>query len=85
MPDNRTARQPDSENWDKEGEMAEEKRCENIPAYRYTWPGKNEAVSCPEHAMQLAGIAQAIGLHLQLIPLQPNEIDGKQCAQMDDR
>jgi hypothetical protein len=40
--------------------------CGRFAAVRYTWPGKDEAYACIEHAQQLAGIANAMGLHLQM-------------------
>lgn len=43
--------------------------CGQHGAFRYTWPGKNESVCCVDHAQQLVGVAGAIGLHLQLIPI----------------
>lgn len=45
-------------------------QCELPPAFRFTWPGKDEAVICTIHAAQLANIAAAIDLYLQLIPLE---------------
>ncbi len=48
--------------------------CEESSVFRYTWPGKDEAGACPEHAEKLLGVAQAIGMHLQLIPLTIDEI-----------
>lgn len=58
-----------------------EQRCENPAAYRYTWPGKDEAVACVMHASGIATVAKAIGLHLQLIPLgfldEPRECTSK--------
>lgn len=43
--------------------------CEEIPAYRFTWPGKDEARCCPGCMLKLVGVARAIGLHLQMVPL----------------
>lgn len=57
-------------------------QCEMIPMFRYTWPGNDETYSCYAHAMQLVNISQAMGFHLQLIPLLPLEMEGKKCAQM---
>lgn len=45
------------------------KRCGEFAAFRYTWPGKDEAHICVDHAAQLMGVARAISLPLQLIPL----------------
>jgi len=51
----------------------EEKVCDQIAIFRYTWPGKDESFICLSHSKQLKGIAKAIGMHLQLIPLVNNE------------
>lgn len=56
-------------------------KCEMIPMFRYTWPGQGEAFSCYAHALQLSGIANAMGFYLQLIPLTPEEMEGKTCSQ----
>ena len=50
--------------------------------FRYTWPGRDEAYACVEHAKQLKNVAQALGFHLQMIPLT-GVIDDEeiQCAQ----
>ena len=45
------------------------KLCGEMAAFRYTWPGKNEAHICVDHAVQLMNVARAISLPLQLIPL----------------
>ena len=44
--------------------------CDKPAAYRYTWPGKDEKGTCEEHGLQLLALANAIGMHLQLIPLE---------------
>lgn len=46
-----------------------QKDCPNPPVYRFTWPGKPEQCICAEHAPKLRGLANAIGLPLQMIPL----------------
>lgn len=46
-----------------------QKDCPDPPALRFTWPGQDEAAICVVHAIQLNLIADAMGLHLQLIPL----------------
>lgn len=55
-------------------------KCSNPPMYRYTWPGKDEAAICVICAMRLANIANAIGLHLQLIALKPEEMIERKCS-----
>ncbi len=49
--------------------------CQNHAAFRFTWPGKDESVACVDHARQLASVANAIGLHLQLIPISYRATD----------
>jgi hypothetical protein len=41
--------------------------CDEPGAYRYTWPGKDEALICEGHVGKLRAIADAIGLHIQII------------------
>lgn len=48
-------------------------KCKEIPVFRYTWPGKDEAYICIEHAVQLKHIASAMGLYIQLVPLSAEE------------
>jgi len=43
--------------------------CKETPVYRYTYPGQDEKVICERHSKILMNIANAIGLHLQLIEL----------------
>ena len=43
--------------------------CDNPAKYRFTWPGNDEAVICEKCVNQLRGVASAMGLHLQIIPL----------------
>lgn len=45
------------------------KKCWMEGKYRYTWPGKDESFVCEAHAGQLKAVAEAMGLYLQLIPL----------------
>ena len=59
-----------------------EKHCENPALFRFTWPGKDEACICTEHAGQLQNVAQAMGMHLQLIVLTPEEIINSHCNQI---
>ena len=48
--------------------------CEAPANFRYTWPGKDEALICMEHAEKLKSIANAMGVHLQLIPFTSHDI-----------
>lgn len=43
--------------------------CESRAAYRYTWPGRDEAGVCVGHETGLRALAASMGLPLQLIPL----------------
>lgn len=43
--------------------------CENPAAFRFTWPGRDEAGICVQHEPKLRGISFAMGLHLQIIPI----------------
>ncbi len=45
--------------------------CKCPAAYRFTWPGDDEVGVCEDHAPKMRTIANAIGLHLQLIPILP--------------
>jgi hypothetical protein len=45
--------------------------CQEPTAFRYTWPGQDEAGVCAKHARMMQNVANAIGMHLQLIPLLP--------------
>lgn len=52
--------------------------CIRQPSYRYTWPGRDEAGICESHVGKLRSVAAAMGLPLQIIPLNacPAEIEG---------
>ena len=52
--------------------------CENKAAYRYTWPGLDEAFICDDHVGRLESVANAMGLNLQVIPFEDNE---QKCSQ----
>lgn len=45
--------------------------CENTGAFRYTWPGRDEDYVCEAHVGWLQRVAGAIGMHLQVLPLEP--------------
>lgn len=45
-------------------------KCEEPAAFRYTWPGRDESLICEEHVGKLRAVAAAMGLHLQLIPVE---------------
>lgn len=44
-----------------------QKGCDEPAVARYTWPGKDESGICSGHRPKLEGVAQAMGLHLQVI------------------
>lgn len=46
---------------------------------RYTWPGRDEAGICALHLATLAGIASAMGFHLQVIPVEGPPIGTIRC------
>ena len=43
--------------------------CGEVGAYRYTWPGQDEALICEHHVGIPRNIAKAIGMPLQIIEL----------------
>lgn len=43
--------------------------CEVPAAYRFTWPGRDEAGICAEHVGKLRSVADALGLPLQILAL----------------
>jgi hypothetical protein len=47
--------------------------CDSPPVFRFTWPGKDEARICAIHAVKLRGVANAMGLYVQLIQLTPED------------
>lgn len=55
------------------------KQCEAAAAYRYTWPGRDESFICETHSEKLRMVANAMGLPLQIIPLDSDATE--QCSQ----
>ncbi len=47
--------------------------CDGIGNFRYTWPGRDEAWVCVLCSARLQGIAAAISLHVQFIPLTADD------------
>lgn len=43
--------------------------CEAAATRRFTWPGRDEQLACEPCAARARGVAAAIGLHLQVLPL----------------
>lgn len=46
-----------------------EQKCGNKASHRFTWPGEDESFICGEHVPKLRAVADALGMHLQTIPL----------------
>lgn len=44
-------------------------KCGQKAVKRYTWPGRDESCICEQHLPRLVAIATAMGMYLQLIPL----------------
>ncbi len=51
-------------------------KCDSPPMFRFTWPGRDEAGICAIHAIRAKQVAEAMGLHLQMIQLTPDEMMG---------
>lgn len=58
--------------------------CDLPATFRFTWPGRDEAGICHAHAPKLRGVAEALGLHLQLIPLSQQADDSVEDPGNDD-
>lgn len=57
-------------------------QCSNEASFRFTWPGREESFICADHIGKLSAIADAMGLPLQIIPLDPLvERDREMCRQ----
>ena len=50
-------------------------QCKEKAVIRYTWPGKDEAVACIEHANGISALAKAMRLYLQMIPMTTVDIN----------
>lgn len=61
-----------------------QKGCALPGAYRFTWPGNDEATICEEHVGKLRGIASAMGMHLQVVPLEPDPAHPRAEAHSDE-
>ena len=59
-------------------------KCTKTAKYRYTWPGKDEAVCCGKHGSGIQAVSEAIGSHMQMIPLSENDLKiGLECTSQD--
>lgn len=56
-------------------------QCQNKASHRFTWPGKPESFICADHLPKLQGVAEAMGMPLQTIPLHESELEGEICRQ----
>ncbi len=57
-------------------------KCNEIATFRFTWPGRDESYACMPHARQILGAAEAMGFHLQMIPMGYHNLDEvKHCQQ----
>ena len=52
-----------------------QKNCEIEAIVKYTWPGRDQAGSCINHMARIQGVAEAMGLHIQFLPLDKEEQD----------
>jgi len=53
---------------EKDIKVCNQVNCDKPSDFIYTWPGKDAAGICEKHSKQILAVADAIGLHLQLIP-----------------
>lgn len=44
--------------------------CPQPAKFRFTWPGQKEKYICALHVVQLRGISAAMGLDLEVLPLE---------------
>jgi len=47
--------------------------CDNKCVGLYTWPGQNQSGICDNHLIKLKAVAQAMGMFLQIIPMDDND------------
>lgn len=47
--------------------------CKEPASYKFTWPGHDEKGICENHVKRLRGVASAMGLYVQIIPLEKND------------
>ncbi len=43
--------------------------CDEPSAFLFTWPGRDQAGICAEHAPKMRAVADAMGCYVQLIPV----------------
>lgn len=59
--------------------------CGKPATYRFTWPGRDEAGICEDHAPKLKAVANAMGLPLQMISLAPGPEVVPDLRPLDDK
>lgn len=52
-----------------------QKNCENEAAFKFTWPGKDEAGICANCLPMVRNLANAIGMYLQIRPLTVEDLE----------
>lgn len=45
--------------------------CGKPGAFTFTWPGRDEAAICEDHVGHVRGVAQAMGMHLEVKRIRP--------------
>lgn len=55
------------------GVICRQDGCKNYAATKYTWPGRDQSAVCAEHLPKLLGVANAIGLYVQVLPISVEE------------
>jgi len=61
------------------------KKCEKKGCYRYTWPGRDEAVCCLNHSVGIKKVSEVMGFHLQMVPLSEKDLElGLRCTSLED-
>ena len=58
-------------------ERCNQSGCTEPGAYRFTWPGQDEAAICEKHVGKLRGVASAMGLYIQVVPLAPEDAESE--------
>ena len=56
-----------------------QENCDQPGFYRYTWPGKDQALACPMHAEAISHVASAMGFPIEMISL-PADAHEDECA-----
>lgn len=62
-----------------------QKGCELPAAYLFTWPGRDQAGICESHAYMAQHVAESMGFHLQMIPVEAGRVKLADLAEMADQ